>query len=207
MLFDKVPNIFFNSWFWITVAGILIAIFYFFGKPQQPRKPNEFYLKHKKTIRRILDGFLILILIFTWGMTFYFSISINRGWPKDIPQTPEIMRFPLEIFLTMSISQWGWTALCIGMLSVFSLNLTKAKRLILLIVSLMPIPLTILLLVLLPSKKPEDLWLTFRIGLFSLGWCWIFNGPAIIAGTHFFRVAWYISRALHINSGEYPDWW
>ncbi len=206
-MFDKIPNLFFNAWFWVSIAGVFIALYYFFNKQSLPRKPGKFFIKHKKRIRLISDIFLILILIFSWSMTFYFSISTNRGLPKDLPQTSEFIRLPLEVFLIMSIFQWGWTVLCIGSLSYFYLNLTKAKRLILLVLSLMPIVLTALLLVLIPPEKPDDLWLTLRIGLLSLTWCWLFNGPAIIAGKHIFYLAWYISRALRITSSEHPDWW
>jgi hypothetical protein len=204
MFLDKMPNIFFNAWLWIGIAAVLLAIRYFFGKPQQPRKPSEFFLKHKKTIRRIFDGFLIIMLVFHWVIVFYFSITLALGRPKDIPPIP--IHFQLGLFLIMSISHWGGSAIIIGMLSVFHSNLTKFKRLILLIISLIPIPLTILLLVIMSPEKPEELWRTIMSGLVTLMTCWLFNGPAIIAGKHFFHVAWYISRALRLTSGEYPEW-
>jgi hypothetical protein len=207
MMLDKIPKVFFNTWLWVAIAIALIAIHYFFGKPPPPRKPSEFFLRHKKTIRQIYDGFLILMLILNWIMVFYFSTSPALGWPKDIPPTPDITRFPLKLFLSMAISDWGWSAFIIGMLSVFCSNLTRFKRLLLLVISILPIPLVILSLLVIPPGNPEELRITLTAGLYSLIICWLINGPAIIARKHFFYVAWYISRALRINSGEYPDWW
>jgi hypothetical protein len=207
MFFDKIPKIFFSDWFWISIAAALIAIHYFFGKPAPPRKPGKFFLEHKKAIHFISDSFLILMLTVFWGMNFYFSTVPVRGWPKDIPQNPDILRFPLELFLMMSISDWGWSAIFIGMLSVFYSNLTRFKRLLLLLISLIPIPLTILLLSIISPHKPEEIFKFVKIGAYSFITCWVFNGPAIITGKHFFRVAWYISRALRLTSGEYPEWW
>jgi len=205
MFFDKMPNVFFSAWFWIGIAAVLIATFYFFGKPPQHRQPSEFYLKHKKPIRQITDGFLIIMLILNWIMVLYFSIAPSRSVPKNIPSVS--IDYSLYLFLTMSIPRWAWSAIIIGMLSVFYLNLTKVKRIVLFFISLIPLPLMILTFIFMPSKKPEDIWLILRIGILSLAVCWLFNGSAIIFGKHFFYVAWRISKALRLTSGDHPDWW
>jgi hypothetical protein len=205
MFLDKIPKIFFNDWLWIVIAGVFITLHYFFGKPMPPRKPSVFFLAHKKTLKRIYDGFLILLLVFDWAMVFYFSISPFSRQPNDVPPMP--ISFPLGLFVIMSIQQCGSSAFIIGMLSVFHSNLTRFKRLFLFVISLLPIPLVILSLFINPPEKPDDLRITITAGVYSLLSCWLINGPAIIAGKHFLRVAWYISRALRLTSGDYPDWY
>jgi hypothetical protein len=205
MILDKILNIFFNAWFWIGIAVVLLAIFYFFGKPAPPRKPSEFFLKHKKSIRRLSDGFLILLLIINWIIVFYFALAPFSGRPNDMPPIP--ISIPLSLFLTMSILRWGWFAIFIGMLSGFYSNLTMFKRLFLLVISLFPIPLVLLSLLINSPEKPDEMRITIISGLNSLISCWLINGPAIIAGKHFLYVAWYISRALRLTSGEYSEWW
>lgn len=205
MLLFNIPKVLYSEWLWLAIIVVVITIHYFFGKPPPPpQKPNEFFLKHKKTINLALDSILVLMLVFYWMIMSYCTTSPIRGWPKDIPPNPDMNRFALKFFLAFAVSDCSWSALMIGMLSVFQSNLTRLKRLLLLLISILPIPLIILSCLVTPHEKTEELQRIVTTGLYSLVICWVFNGPAIITGKHFFRVAWLLLRKLKLVSGEYP---
>jgi len=114
------------------------------------------------------------------------------------------LHFALAFFLMNLIIISGFSGFFIGLLSVFQSNLTKAKRIILVVISLLPIIFTILLLLINLTREPADSWSTIKLGLGASFSCWLINGPAIIIGKHFIQVAWAILRALRLVSEEYP---
>lgn len=203
-----IPKILFNGWFWVGVMAIFIAIHYFWGKTPAPPKPSKFYNKHKKAIYKITDIFLTLVILFGWVTIIYISASIALMPIFNPPYKPEplseSLRFALAFFLIPAIPISGISGALIGLLSIFHRNLTKAKRIILFIISLLPITFTILLLFIDYQEKPQDCWLTIRRGVDSLVVCWLINGPAIIIGKHFLPVSWSILRRLRLVSGDYP---
>jgi len=209
MLLLTIPKIFFNYWLWFALIAIVIAVHFFWGKTPPPPKQSKFFAKHKKTIYRIADIFLILVILFGWVTIIYMSTSaalesimLNRTY--NIEPLSESLRFALASFLISAIPISGISGVCIGSLSVFYSNITKVKRIILLIISLLPIIFTILLLLIKPTEEPELFWLTIKLGLGASFGCWLINGPAIIIGKHFFRAWWAILRALRLVSGDYP---
>jgi len=205
MISITVPNIFFNIWFWYALMAIVIAIHFFWGKTPSPPKPSKFFAKHKKTINRIMDVCIILFVLLFWLTMMSLPIGILVTSPYDRPELrAEFFHFALQAFLISAISASGLSGAFIGFLSTFQSNLTKVKRSTLLIISLLPIVFTILLLLINHTEKPEDSWLTIKSGLGNSLGCWIINGPAIILGKHFFRVAWTIGCALRLVSGDYP---
>lgn len=208
MLALTIPTIFFKGWFWLSLMAIVIVIHYFWGKTPPPPKPSKFFAKHKKTIYKIANIFLIFVVSFAWVPIIYFSTaialeSIFNPSPKPEPLS-ESLRFALAFLLIGAIPASGTSGALIGLLSVFHSNLTKGKRTILLIASLLPLIFTILLLLINYTEKPEDCRSIIRLGLGSLAGCWIINGPAIIVGKHFVRVAWSALRILKLVSGDFP---
>lgn len=199
-----IPKFFFNSWFWFTLMAIVIVIHYFWGKTPPPPKPSEFLAKHKKTIDKIGDIFLISVVLFGWLPIIYMSISIAVEPISNSPYKPEIQAKTIQtacaLFLIPAIPISGLSGMLLGLLSVFHSNLTKVKRDILLVICLLPIAFTALLLMIEPSLGP---WLIIKFGLGSLAGCWIINGPAIITGKHFFQVSWALLCKLRLVSGDY----
>ena len=208
MISLTIPKFFFDSWFWLILIAIIIAIHYFWGKTPPP-KPSKFFAKQKKTIDKIADIFLISVVVLGWIPIIYMFASIgvetillNRTY--NVEPLSESLRFTLALFLIPAIPISGISAGLIGFLSVFQSNITKAKRIILFIISLLPIIFTILLLLINHTEKPEDSWLNIKLGLGYLLGCWLINGPAILLGKHFLPVVWAIGRALRLVSGDYP---
>lgn len=206
------PQFFFKTWFWLVIAipAITIVCLHRRKHPPPPPKLSKFFAKHKKTIHKIADIFLISVVVFGWIPIIYMfasisvkSILLNRTY--NVEPLSESLRFALAFFLISAIPISGISVGLIGLLSVFQSNITKAKRIILLIISLLPIMFTTLLLLTNHIEKPEDIRLIIKLGLGSLAACWVINGPAIITGKHFFRVTWSLLLKLRLVSGDYPE--
>jgi len=198
-----IPRFFFNTWFWFTLIAIVIAIHYFWGKTPPPPKPSKFFTKHKKTITKVGDIFLIfitLLLCLPWV-----SFPINTVL-KAVSEHHQIgtreLRLICSIFLISMITCSGIAGGLVGLLSIFRSNLTKVKRIILLIISLLPLIFTIIDL---SITSTENLWSFIKLGLIYSSTCWIINGPAIITGKHFFRVSWALLCKLRLASGDYLE--
>jgi hypothetical protein len=209
MVIDKIPKVFFNAWLWVAIAAGLIVIHYFFGKPP-PSKKIAFFEKHKRAIARTTDIFLILVILFVWLSLTYMAIS--RGVVKPmlkgthIPTSEsELAADSVALFAVSATALSGWSSVLIGCLSVFQSNLTRHKRPILAVVSVLPIGFTILAVLAARLDKPETIWPMVEMGLWNLAFCWLFNGPAIVAGQHFFRVVWLLMKKLTLASGEFPQ--
>jgi hypothetical protein len=203
MVLLTVPEFFFTPWFWLILIAVIITIHYFWGKTPLPPKPSKFFSEHKKTITKIGDIFLIFIILLLCLPWFSFLIDtvLKAASEHDKIGTPEL-RFICSIFLILMIASSGIAAGPIGFLSVFRSNLTKAKRIILLIISLLPLIFTIINLLIAPA---ENLWSLVKLGLIYSSTGWIINGPAIITGKHFSRVSWAIMCKLRMASGDYPE--
>lgn len=202
MISITIPTIFFNIWFWLALMAIVIVIHYFWGKTPPPPKPSKFFAKYKKTITKIMDVCIICFVLVYCLLLMSFpvrQIVDDLSMPHQF--RAEILRIAWQSLLFQIIMCSGWLGFFIGLLSAFHSNLTKVKRIILLIICLLPIVFTTLLLLIEPSGKH---WATIQLGLSSSWACWLINGPAIIVGKHFIRVAWSLLRILKLVSGDFP---
>jgi len=196
-----VPKVFFSMWFWCAVVAVIITINYFWGKPTAPKKPSEFYIKHKKAITRITDIFLICVVLLWTPFLLYGAAEIFKALSDPEPIRTTNLEFALAAFCMMMICWLSSAGVLIGSLSVFQSNLTKTKRIILLVICLLPIAFTALAVVMPITENP---WRTARIYFYwSLG-SWIVNAPAIIAGKHFIDVSLMILRRLRLRADEHP---
>jgi len=204
MISLTVPKIFFNVWFWMAIIAVVAVIHYFWGKtPPPPRKPGKFYLKHKKTITKITDVFIILFILVSCLLLMSFPVIriFDALFKSPQPSRAIDLHFAWAYLFIKMIICSGFSAMFIGMLSIFQSNLTKVKRLILFIICLLPMVFTIITLLIETTEEP---WSTVRLGLIFSCNGWVINGPAIILGKHFFPVSWSIIRKLRLVSGDYP---
>jgi len=164
---------------------------YFIRKkqPPLPPKPNKFFLEHKKPIRKLTDIFLICILLFNLLLFMGTAIPIlikNMFYRPSVPEIPAVyLQTSWLILLMPSICISGWSGMLIGLLSIFQSNLTRTKRVILLIVCFLPVVLTVLALL---TEYSEDYGL-IELGLLSSLGCWLVNGPAVLVGKPFFQTS------------------
>ncbi len=189
-----IPKILYNGWFCLAIIGAVIAVHYVWGKPPTP-KENAFFAKHKRTIIRAMDSFLILVILFVWVSLAYMVISMGNELDAD----------SVAFFAIGATALSGRTGILIGFLSIFWSNLTARKRLILAVVSVLPVGFTILAVLAARFDKPEAIWPMVKMCLGSLVSCWLINGSAIIAGQNITRVAWLLMRKLKLVSGEFPE--
>lgn len=194
-------NILFKSWFWCVIWLVLGVIIYFARRKSSTPFPRvgEYFVRHKKGITRILDIFVITVVL----LWFLLPLSEVRE-VLDALSEPEVVRAThlqsAWSFLFISLIIWsGWSGFLVGFLSVFQSNLTKAKRFILLIVCLLPVAFTVLAVLMNIKTSP---WITIQICLYSSIFNWILNAPAIIVGKHFIYVFQSILCALHLISGD-----
>lgn len=205
MLALTIPTIFFNVWFWFAIMAVIIIIHYFWGKTPRPPKPSKFFAKHKKTINKVMDVCIICFILAFCLLLMSFPVrQIFDALHAPQPIRAIDFHFALASFLMNLIIISGFSGFFIGLLSVFQSNLTKLKRIILVVISLLPIIFTILFLLINQTEKPAYSWSTIKLGLGASFNCWIINGPAIIVGKHFVRVAWSALRILKLVSGDFP---
>lgn len=198
-----IPNIFFNIWFWFALIVVIIVINFFRGKsPPPPPKPSKFFAKHKKTITRITDILIICtVLLFGCLLLLYPLSIIFTALSKPQAIRAIDLQFAWPAFFTTMIVCSGFSGFFIGFLSVFQSDLSKIKRIILLIICLLPPAFTIIALLIEPTEKS---WSLIKFGLTYSSICWLINGPPIIMGKHFVALSWNIMRKLRLVSGEHP---
>ena len=197
-----IPKIFFNAWFMMAIIGVIIVIHYFWGKAPSPPKPSKFFTKHKKTIDKICDVFLICIIVLQLLLLMVFpGISTLNARSESHQLKAELFHFAWASFLISAIGVSGISGTLIGLLSVFQSNLTILKRTFLLIICILPTALSILALLTGSSQEP---WSTIRLGLGASFGCWLINGPAIILAKPSLQFWWAVMRALRWVSGDYP---
>jgi len=206
MFFDKMPNMFFSTWFWISIAAGLISIYYLFNKSSPPPKKNAFFEKHKRAINCANDIFLIFVILSGWILLIYMSVSLGVKPMLEGAHIPtnDLIMGSVTVFAVWGTIMSGMSGGLIGLLSVFQSNLTKRKRLILFSVSILPACFTIMSLMTDRFDEPETIWLTLKLGFWASVFCWFINGSAIITGQRFIRNAWLLMRKLKLVSGEFP---
>lgn len=182
--------------------AILIIIHYFWGKTTPPPKQSKFAIKHKKTINKMMDVCIILLVLLFWLLMMISPVSTVLDALR-MPQQGRTasLHFELGILFITIIPLLGFSGFFVGFLSVFQSNLTRLKRIILLIISLLPMAFAIIVLLIEPREAYGSV---IKLGLIYSFNCWIINGPAIIIGKHFLPVCWNIMCKLRLVSGHYP---
>ncbi len=198
-----IPKIFFNEWFWLAIIAIIAVIHYFWGKTPAPPKPSKFYNKHKKTINKITDVCIICFVLVSCFLLMPFPVKqVVKALYAPQPIRATDIHFAWATFLIHIIIVSSLSGVFIGMLSFFQLNLTKIKRLILLVICLLPIAFTVLGLLMEATENPLSIiYICLQNALGS----WIINAPAIFTGKHFFRVSWALLCKLRLASSDYPE--
>ncbi len=181
--------------------------------PTAPPKATIF-VKHRKLIRKLCDIFLICILLFNLLLFMRIAIPVLINNIFNPPSEPEIRAGHVQatwfIFLMSAICFSGLSGMLIGLLSVFQSNLTKVKRVILLIIVVLPLASIISALLIDPYEDARSI---LKLGLLSSFGCLLVNGPAVLAGRPFFQIinvfVTKLYRALravpedHLNNSKY----
>lgn len=196
MVLAAIPEILYKDWFWLPIAVGLTVIIYFARRKGPPPFPGvgKFFAKHKRAITRITDIFWICLVLFFLAFLLLLPLRILFESLSD-PEPIRTMSLQFACsFLFLSLTVWSaFSGLAIGSLSVFQSNLTKTKRIVLLVVCLLPVTFTVLEVL---TGIPETRWATVQLGLYLSAWSWIVNAPAIITGKPFSVVLSDIGRKI-----------
>lgn len=216
MIAITIPKFFSNIWFWFVIIAIVVTINFFKKKrsqtPQEagkpaPSKADTFFAKHKKTVTKLTDIFIICYVLFLLLVFIRYPVSQIFNALSEPQQIRAILlQTAGATFFIVMIPTASLSGVLIGCLSVFQSNLTRIKRFILLIICLLPTAFAILFLLIEPL---EDSWsIIIKLGLAGSLPCWIINGPAVLTGRHFFQIMYAIARLLrlapenHINGSN-----
>ncbi len=181
-----IPNIFFISWFWLSIAISIAFILHFIRKKSPPPFPKtkNFFKSHKTAIRKVADVLLICIVLFLWLFPLSFNMNFFNSLSYPVPIQPEILQLEQTVLLMTLIFFSGRSGFFIGFISVFQSNLTKTKRIILLFACMPPVVFTALLLL---TDKTLGSWSIILLCINSSFFSWIINAPAIFLNKPFVK--------------------
>jgi len=188
MLSTIFPKILFSQYFWWIIAFVLLVAFYFVRKKSPPPFPGastsirKFCEKHEKRISKITNILAIcMVLLWSYILLPFVWDDIRNPIESDSTQTFIQKLALMSTFILLTV--WtGVSGFWIGLLSIFQVNLTKIKRIIILIVCLLPIIFTILHVL---NDFTESRWLAIQICVYCSALSWIINMPAVLTGKSF----------------------
>ena len=197
------PQMFFKDRFWLAIVAGLLVVLYFVGKkyPRPFPRSGEFVARHRKAIIAAMD--IVVVGTVVLGSMFFLSVFHEdlRTW-RD-PLQPQVIR--AVSFFTLFVDMVVWSGVLgplVGFHSFFQSDLTKFKRIVLLILCLMPALFTVLALLI---GSAEDRRLMILLGVVFSAPGWIENGPSVLIGQPLFHIVWRILCRLHLVSGDVPD--
>lgn len=196
-----IPEIFYKGWFWFGIAIPIAVIVYLVRKksPASFSKTDNFFIRHKVTIRKALDVLLICMIIFWLSFSLYFARSFAGILSCPKPIQAETQQLSMQFLLIFLIEGFGRSGFFLGLISVFQSNLTKTKRIILLFACLLPVIFTAFLLL---TDKILGYGSIIRLCLYSSFLSWIVNAPAIILNKSFSQFAKGIEKKLKSLFGQ-----
>ena len=178
--------------FWHIISAIVFTVLLlscvivrYQNKKKGLTQPTAFHklAKYEKTIVKICDIFVICVLLLAVGWSFTFCLRTFLQRPSAPYIQESSFRYDICACLMLLTVFSGMSAVLVGALSCFHTSLTRRKRLILMIVCLMPMVMTIIHLAIDPGTINP--WRIIKLGL-GFSWpCWFFHGPAIVLGKSF----------------------
>jgi len=187
MVSTIIPKFLFNQYFWWIIAFVLIVAFYFARKKSPPPFPGagKFIEKHIRRITKITDICCICIVLL-WSYILLPFVWDDLRNPIESESTRTFIQHLGFMCTFIWLTIWsGISGFWIGLLSIFHSNITTIKRIILLIICLLPIVFTIFQLLNDFIKSP---WLIIQICLFFSVGSWIINMPAVLFGKSSFEL-------------------
>jgi hypothetical protein len=154
---------------------------------------QPFIARHFRTIRLISFGLFLLgmIAFVLYPSACQFSRALAwHGFRRQMD-----LRFAWISFLGGMTIASAWGSPLVGLLPVFERNVTRLKRVILLVLCLLP------LAFFLSSQAVASSELAWRDVQTGLVFClpgWTINGSPIVAGQPFLRVIWRVARGLRL---------
>lgn len=197
MVSTVIQEMLYNNYFWFIAAFGLIVVIHFARKKSPPPFPGagKFFKKHKKGITKIFD-ILAICIVLLWSYILLPFAWDNFRNPIESESTRKFIQQSDLMFTFMLLTVWsGTSGFFVGLLSVFQSNITKIKRIILLIVCLLPIVFTILDLL---TDITESPWLIVQLCIYFSAGSWMINMPAVLVGKSFSELSENILKKLKL---------
>jgi hypothetical protein len=198
----SLPQMFFEDGFWLAIVASLLVVLYGVKKryPRPFPKSQEFLGRHRKAVATATDSLVIgAVLLCTLILWHLLRVDSGAWHSPSEPQEIRVMRIS-----SLSVDMVVWSGVVgplLGFLSFFQSNLTRFKRIALLILCLLPALFTTPGLL---NASTENRWQTIQLGvIFSLPG-WIVNGPGVLMGQPLSHLVWRIMCKLHLASGDMP---
>lgn len=199
MLGATVPQILYQQWFWFAILAVLLVALHFVRKKSPPPFPKsrEFLGGHQKTIMKAMDLALIGMILL-YSMTLFSVVREFYGAWAIAPESQEIRASAVSSSLAIMVVWSGFMGPAIGALSFFQANITKLKRIILLILCLLPVFFTTVASL---AGFAENWRSVVQLGVMFSVPTWVVNGPGALIGQPFPDVLRRIIRKLRLVSG------
>jgi hypothetical protein len=202
------PQIFFQQWFWwLILLGLLILLYLARSRRRYPPPfpgAGAFFTKHRRVIVRATDLCAVVVVLLLGGFLLSFPVrDMVEALSKPQPLQAMELRFAWSFGLMTMIFWSGQAAFLIGLLSPFHSNLTRRKRIFLLLLCLLPVVLTALVLA---TGFAGARWSTIQLGAVACFPGWFVNAPAILWGQPIVHTVWRIMRELRLTSSDYEEW-
>jgi hypothetical protein len=189
------PEILYEIWFWLVV-WLSLAVAICFARRKSPTpfpRIGEFLARHQRGVTRVLDILLISVVLL-WSLFLPGAVKdLFNALSHPEPNRTVLLRGAWTFLFTFLIIWSGISGFFVGLLSVFQSDLTKIKRILLLILCLFPVVFTVLHVL---TDIAESPWLAVQICFYCSAGSWIINAPAILVGQHFFQISGSILRKL-----------
>lgn len=150
---------------------------------------------------RMLDVFLIAMVVLWTFVPCNPIHEICDAWAAS--SEPAEVRAAMISSSCAGLVVWsGLTSATLGFLSFFQSNLTRRKRIVLLVLCLLPAFFTAMA----PLVGPAEDWrLSIQLGVLLSGPTWVVNGPGALTGLSLSEVLWRVMVRLRLASGDLPD--
>jgi hypothetical protein len=173
--------------------------------PGARKSIRKFCKKHEKRITKISDIFWICIILLM-AYFLYFMLSTFRMdfsvLSESDPIRTKFIKSDRWFLFSILIIWSGISGFFIGFLSFFQSNILKIKRIILLIVCLLPI---IFMVIQVLIDAVESLWWTIELCLFFSAGSWIINMPVVLTGKSFSELLENIHKKVKLVLGHHAE--
>lgn len=200
MVSTIIPKVLHSSYFWCIVLLILCIPIYFARKKSPPPFPRvgKFFKKHKRAVTKVSD-ILCICMILLLSYVSYFTLHTYKMIFSDLSQLESSGTTFVQSdrsFLLQTLIMWtGASGLWIGLFSIFRSNITIIKRIVLLIVCLLPIAFTIIQILM---DYTESHWSIIQLCIYSSLFSWTINMPTVLTGKTFFELLEGILKKLKL---------
>lgn len=197
MVSSVIPESLYHYRFSLIAAFVLLAVIYFTRKKSPPPflGAGKFLKKHVRIIIKI-SNILCICMVLLWSYILLPFVWSDFQDPIESESAQTFIQKLCFMFTFMFLICWsGISGFFVGLLSVFQSNITKTKRIILLIVCLLPIVFTIIHML---TDITENHWSTIQLCLYWSAGSWFINMPAVLVGRSFSELLGDILKKLKL---------